>query len=307
MKGLVGTLAIILLIAAQVSAQDYQYNYDPAQAMYGQQYAQQGQQAQYGQYGQQGYGQQPAQYGNQYADQYAQQGQQYGNYGQYYGNAYSPQGYQGNPYDYNAQYGQAPYAGQQQAPRASNRRARATQTQTPKPAATPYMQVPGAQGTAAPDKIFQEPGSLVKGEIYWNGDGAEDQPRPTASGSEQPPPPPPPTSPRAIKQGKQGADNAAQQLRRRGQGTAEARPVAAQIPPPPSSKKGLKWGKTETVETSAPAAVPESRSRVKWGMQDKPAAIGAEPGSFQESAVEPVANNAQAQAQGGKKFQWGKN
>ncbi|MBI5252246.1 MAG: hypothetical protein HY912_22355 [Desulfomonile tiedjei] len=46
---------------------------------------------------------------------------------------------------------------------------------------------------------------------------------------------------------------------------------------------------------------------MKWGKQDKPAAIGAEPGSFQGAAVGVSSSQAQVQSQASdRKFQWGR-
>jgi hypothetical protein len=63
----------------------------------------------------------------------------------------------------------------------------------------------------------------------------------------------------------------------------------------------VKWGKEEKTD-SEPA--------MKWGKQDKPAAVSVEPGSSQGTRLEPqsaASSQVQAESTGpAKKFQWGK-
>jgi hypothetical protein len=78
----------------------------------------------------------------------------------------------------------------------------------------------------------------------------------------------------------------------------------ASPPPPPSD---LKWGKEDSSASEQQSLQP--KSSFKWGMQGKPAMIGAEPGRSESSqgSTQLSQQNAQSSSDGGtKKFQWGK-
>jgi hypothetical protein len=72
----------------------------------------------------------------------------------------------------------------------------------------------------------------------------------------------------------------------------------------------LKWGKVETAAPSVNTVQPEPKSAMKWGKQEKPSVIEAEPGTSFQSSSPGASSTPQVQAEGQnglKKFNWGKN
>jgi hypothetical protein len=325
MKQLITAIAIavsVISLGGYAWSQDYQgyygqqYGYNPAQAAYGQQgYGQQ-------QYGQQGYGQQSyrqQQYGQQgYGQQgYGQQGygqQQYGQQGygqQYYGQT-DPASYsRNNGYDYSTGYGRQQY-GSPMTPRnlptarsahnpkrhhvrAANKRP-VNRAQRPAPApAYSYVQPKQNSNSKLPPGMYQAPGQLVEGEIYWDGkDRVEDPPvvqmAPETTASIQPVPA---VNPTALQR---------QQRKRRAHKPRIA-PHSALLSPPPT--KNMRWGKEK-----ASWGMSESKPGATSVKEKKPAAVGAEPGSWRSPSVTSAPASSQVQtdsASSTKKFQWGKN
>jgi hypothetical protein len=326
------------------------YGQQYGQQGYGQQYGQQYQQGYGQQYGQQGYGQQGSGqsygsgqqgYGQQYGQQYQQgYGQQYGQQG--YGQQGSGQSYgYGQPdsysypggYDYSTGYGQQQgYGAPMAAPTVSNppatsvqrnrQRARSSARQTPtqpqQPAAQPqapaaqsqqpasgYSYAPPQPKPEMPPGVYQAPGQLVEGEIYWDGkDRLEERPvmqqAPQTNANLQ-------QAPAANRE--TPSQQQPQQRKPKGQ-KARLAPDSTMPPPPP--KKDIRWGKDESESKSETTlGQSESKPAMRWGRQERPAAVGAEPGSFQNQGVtESPASSSQSQAEsssGGRKFQWGKN
>jgi hypothetical protein len=114
-----------------------------------------------------------------------------------------------------------------------------------------------------------------------------------------------------------GADNAERQIRpfsnlnqeqkskrTRSNVVRQQNKASLASPPPPSD---LKWGKEDSSASEQQSLQP--KSSFKWGMQGKPAMIGAEPGRSESSqgSTQLSQQNAQSSSDGGtKKFQWGK-
>lgn len=325
MSRLVVALIFILgALCGQVSAQSYDqtYGYNPAAAAYGQQaqtYGQYGagQGYGYGGYGQYyGSGQAGQTAAGQNAYQHYQNAPNYGGYGQGYDQyGYGVQGYgqQGYGTQGYAPPNQAPSAPQRQHRNAAQGRKPPKRTTAP-PAATagpssqPYIQ--GEAGTRQPDKVFQAPGKLTTGDIYWDGKDAQgddvfSQQQQQQQATQQPPAA---VQNPIIRQPKTTSTDQAQPRSRVKQNQGASRNTVAPqqsavvTPAEPSASRThkMKWGKDESApEPNA------GRSAMKWGKQDKPSAISAEPGdTFGKKQTAP---QVQAESGTGKKFQWGAN
>jgi hypothetical protein len=265
------------------------------------------------QYGQQ-YGQQvPQGYGQQYGQQ--QYGQQYG-YGQSggsYGQQYPAQGYAGyQSYPaYGAygtdQYGQAQGYGTGSAPSTSARRPTARHNRNRQAPAQSYTAGPQPSYSASTDNRSTRSSTSVsndveqgtKSEVYW--DGRESVPSEGETAAVQQPTQTaiPPASSRVLRQSRTVPGTPAVQTPRRARRNV-VRQTTTPTPPPPA-KREVKWGKEENTG---------SDSAMKWGKQDKPTAVTAEPGASQGTRLEAQsASSSQVQAEAmapGKKFQWGK-
>ncbi len=313
MNGLVIALSIAVLLsgfAGSAIGQGYYGGYQPGQSYDTQAaYGQYGQaQPDYGQYGaaQQAYGQQYGQYGQQYGQQ-----QQYGQYGQQgytapqqaYGQQQSAYQNYGGYGDYGSMaYGQQPYGNAVPRPGVQRNRAAARQARPE----------PTASRPAPVQPRVSENDELVRSEIYWDGRENLREESPQTSNAA------PSVQPRAAAQlplsvqqetRTPAAATAIQTPKRTRRNIVRQSPDAAPLPP---ERKNVKWGQQETKAQEKPAMkwgkqepTQDTRPQMQWGKQDKPAAIGAEPGSFQGSSAGSSAQ-AQVQSQASeKKFQWG--
>ncbi len=333
MKRLVIALGILLCLESQASAQySAEYGYNPGQAAYGQ-YAQPGYGGAYGQGYGQPYGYDPSAYtqsgqanANTGQNPYANYG--YGQYGQQQnGYNYADPSYGANPNQY-GQYGQqqqaAPARPAARSKKKARRNAAPQATQASNQPSNPYIRTPQGH-TQQPDKIFQQPGSLVTGEIYWDGEGSD-----YATGQNAQSAPSAQTPAPIIREAKPAANNAplqAQPQTTSKRAKREKPSATAMVSEAPAHSRKLQWGKQEETQAVSEAPSVENRPKMKWGkqeqptptvqsvrpamkwgLQEKPAAVTAEPGSFQGSSqsAKPSSSQTQADSNSGKKFQWGK-
>ena len=330
MKGLVAAIAVVALMGVGGAAYG-QYDYQstvPGSGYSGQDYGQGD-----GQYGQtlpdySQYAQGQGAYGQQYMPY--QQGQQGGNYPGYGGY----QGYGGyeNPQEYNPYQGYgtgrgAPYAGYQQQqtqPRRASRQPAQYQAARPQQQRPVITERPVPQSSA---RASVQPSSRESSSIYWDGretgqdtsQGAGVQ-APVQSVQPQPQP--------NIRQQVRSAPGAVQTQRRPSR-TAVKRESASVPSPPP--RRNVQWGKQDTqasdrgrITGSDEQEKPDTKragsqvvenpvrgqSSMKWGKQDRPSIIGAEPGSSPEAGgvtgKESGAKEALETKSSAKKFEWGK-
>jgi hypothetical protein len=334
MKGLVAAIVAVIALMGVGGAAYGQYDYGsmvPGMGYYGQNYGQ-GYGQSYGQsYGQ--YGQTLPDY-SQYArgqggyEQYLpyQQGQQ-GNYQAYGG--YQGYGAYGNPQQYNPYQGygtgrSAPYAAYQQQQTPSRRASRHTTRQRQQRATVTERSIPQSSTRAS-----VQPSSRASSSIYWDGrESGQDTSQ--GPGVQAPAPSMRPQEQLNVRQPARSTHSAVQTPRRQSR-TVTARQESASIPSPPA-RKNVHWGKPDTQASEsgkttklseqekpdtkrAVSPVVESpagsRSLMKWGKQDKPSIVGAEPGSSQRGAAAVTGKESGAQASvetksAVKKFEWGK-
>ncbi len=332
MKGLVAAIAAVVALMGVGGAAYGQYDYGSmvsGYGSYGQDYGQS-----YGQYGQtlpdySQYAQGQGSYGQQYLPY--QQGQQSGNYPGYGG--YQGYGGYGNPQEYNYYQGYgtgrsvAPYAGYQQQQTPQRRGARQPAQYQ---AARPQQQRPVVTERAVPQssgRASVQPNSRESSSIYWDGretgadtsQGAGVQ-APAQTIQSQPQP--------AVRRPVRSTSGAvAVQTPRRTTRTS-VKQQSDSVPSPPP-RKNVKWGKqdtqasdrsriTRTAEEEKPdtkrAGSPfierpvRTQSPMKWGKQDRPSIIGAEPGSSQGAEVTSKESGSQEslETKSAKKFEWGK-
>jgi len=332
MKGLVAAIIAVVALMGVGGAAYGQYDYGsmvPGYGYSGQDYGQG-----YGQYGQtlpdySQYAQGQVGYGQQYMP--PQQGPQgyanYPGYGGYQGYGRSPQ-----QYNYYQGYGDgrgAPYAGYQQQQTPSRRAARQpAQYQAVRPerqrATVTARPIPQSSARAS-----VQPSSRESSSIYWDGrEAASDTSQGTGmqapAQAMQPQP-----QPGLRQQVRSTPSTAAVQTPRRPSRTA-AKQESASVPSPPP-RKNVQWGKQDTRASDrgqitrlnqeekpdtkrAGSPVVESPARaqspMKWGKQDRPSIVGAEPGSSQSTGTvndrEPAAQQSVETKSSAKKFEWGK-
>ncbi|HTY24090.1 MAG TPA: hypothetical protein VMC85_13230 [Desulfomonilaceae bacterium] len=344
MKGLVAVVAVTVALLGAGGAAYGQYDYGsmyPGAAQsygygnYGQGYGQAspgyGQYSQtmpdYSQYAQgqgaygQGYGQQNSPY---------QQGQGgYGNYPGYGANqSYGSYGY---PREYNAYqgYGAAestPYGSYQQQPSTRRTSRQPTQYQPVRPqqqrATVTERSIP-----QTPSRASTEPSSRESSSIYW--DGRETVPENSQGVAVQSPsqsiqPQPQPN----VRQQVRSIPGAAsvQTPRRTNRNVLKRQSASTPAPPP---RKNVQWGKrdastSDQTSTWAEEEKPDSKRGtsmtkdsppraqgiMKWGKQDRPSMIGAEPGSTQGSETlgdnEAAARESVETKSSARKFEWGR-
>lgn len=329
MKGLVAAIVAVVALMGVGGAAYGQYDYGSMVPGYsGQDYGQG-----YGQYGQtlpdySQYAQGQGANGQQYLPY--QQGQQGGNYQGYGG--YQGYGYQ-NPQQYNSYQGYgtgrgAPYAAYQQQQQTPQRRAarQPTRYQTIRPrqqsAAVTERPVPQTSTRAS-----VQPSSRESSSIYWDGREAGTDTS-QGAGVQAPVQSAQPQHQPNVRQQVRSAPSAVQTPRR--QSRTVAKRESASIPTPPP-RRNVQWGKRDTqasersqITGPSEAEKPDtkragspvvegparSQSSMKWGKQDRPSIIGAEPGSSQGigavTGKESGTREALETKSSAKKFEWGK-
>jgi hypothetical protein len=329
MKGLVAAIAVVALMGVGGAAYG-QYDYQstaPGYGGYGQDYGQG-----YGQYGQalpdySQYAQGQGSYGQQYMPyQQGQQGGNYPGYGGYqgYGDYGNPQGY--NPYQRNGT-GSAPYAGYQQQqtqPRRASRQPAQYQTTRPR---QPRAAVTERTAPQTSTGASVQPSSRQSSSIYWDGREAGSDTS-QGAGVQTPVQSAQPQYQPNVGQQVRSAPGAVRSPHRPSRAAAKQESVSAPSPPP---RKNVQWGKQDIkasdrgrVTASDVQEKPDTRrsgsqvlespgrgpSSMKWGKQDRPSIIGAEPGSSPEpggvTGKESGAREALETKSSAKKFEWGK-
>lgn len=332
MKGLVAAIVAVVALMGVGGAAYGQYDYGsmvPGYGYSGQDYGQG-----YGQYGQtlpdySQYAQGQGAGGQQYLPY--QQGQQGGNYQRYGGY----QGYGGyeNPQQYNYYQGYGtgrgadPYAGYRQQQTPSRR---GTRQPTQYQAARPQQQRPVITERPVPQastRASVQPSSRDSSSIYWDGREAGTD---TSQGAGvqapvqtvQPQPQP------NVRQQVRSTPGAVQTPRRTTRRAVKQQ--SASVPSPPS-RRNVQWGKQDTqasgrdqITGSGAAEKPDTKragspvvespartqSPMKWGKQDRPSIIGAEPGSSQGTGAvtgkESGTTRESLESKSAKKFEWGK-
>ncbi len=333
MKGLVAAIAAVVALTGAVGVAYGQYDYGsmvPGYGSYGQDYGQ-GYGQGYGQYGQSmpdysQYAQGQGSYGQQQFPSYQQGQEGYGNYPGYGG--YQGYGY-GTPQEYNYYQGYGtgrgnPYGAYQRQQTPSRRGARQpTQYQ----AVRPQQQRPVVTERPVPQSSTSasvQPSSRQSSSIYW--DGRETGSDTSQGAGVQAPvqtvqPQPQPT----VRQQARSTSNAVQTPRRTTR--SALRQDSATVPSPPP-RKNVQWGKQEN-QTSDPsqftgAAQEEkpdtkrvgsetpvrSQNAMKWGKQERPSIVGAEPGSSQGTGVMTSKESGPQESvepkSSAKKFEWGR-
>ncbi|MFH0957189.1 MAG: hypothetical protein V1897_00655 [Pseudomonadota bacterium] len=171
-------------------------------------------------------------------------------------------------------------------------------------------------GPTQPTEVRRAPeaenGPLYGREIYWDGQESERQESSAVPTQIRPAQT---ANTRAPAAGTDKAENQIRPLsnlnqeqkskRTRANVVRQQNKASSASPPPPASD--FKWGR-ENSSVKEQQTV-QSKSSFKWGMQGKPAMIGAEPGRSESSqgSTQVSQQSAQDSSDGGpKKFQWGK-
>jgi hypothetical protein len=331
MKGLVAAIAVAALMGVGGAAYG-QYDYQstvPGYGGYGQDYGQG-----VGQYGQtlsdySQYAQGQGAYGQQYMPY--QQGTQGGNYPGYGGY----QGYGGyeNPQEYNPYQGYgpgrgAPYAGYQQQQTQQRRAPRQpAQYQTTRPR-QPRAAVTERTAPQPSTGASVQPSGRESSSIYWDGREAGSDTS-QGAGVQAPVQSAQPQYQPNVRQQVRSAPGAVRSPGRPSR--AAAKQESASVPSPPA-RKNVQWGKQDIkasdrgrVTVNDEQEKPDTRrsgsqvlespvrsqSSMKWGKQDRPSIVGAEPGSSPEArgvttGKESGAREALETQSSAKKFEWGK-
>jgi hypothetical protein len=171
-------------------------------------------------------------------------------------------------------------------------------------------------GATQPVAVRSDPdenGPLYGREIYWDGRESDRQESSAVPTGSRPSQTVNTRVPAAV------ADNAERQIRpfsnlnqeqkskRTRSNVVRQQNKASLASPPPPPPSDLKWGKEDSSSSEQQSLQP--KSSFKWGMQGKPAMIGAEPGRSESSQGSTQLSQQNTQSSGageGKKFQWGK-